>query len=220
MKTNQLLLAGALGLGVYLLTSDSTAASPTGQNADTEGGGDTPEIPAGPSRPRKPAPPAAPQTGFPLRRGSRGEAVRKLQTWLGVSADGVFGPATERALRQRAETTSVASQVVLNALLGNSKPTAKPAALTLLAKAVGGAVFTTVGGKTTYRQSPDVAMLKRTLEGRSDTALRMVLGAFKGVYANTIDKGNLAKVLDFWGVNALNRWGLYQLRVRIGKLSV
>jgi putative chitinase len=45
-----------------------------------------------------PAPsPAAPAT---LRLGSRGDEVRKLQTALGITADGVFGPGTERALKQ------------------------------------------------------------------------------------------------------------------------
>jgi hypothetical protein len=39
-----------------------------------------------------------------LRRGSRGDAVRQIQTALGISADGVFGPATEAALRQLQRT--------------------------------------------------------------------------------------------------------------------
>jgi len=35
-----------------------------------------------------------------LRRGLRGEPVRRLQAKLGVEADGIFGPATEKALRE------------------------------------------------------------------------------------------------------------------------
>lgn len=35
-----------------------------------------------------------------LRRGSRGDAVKIVQTAVGVGADGVFGPATEAAVRQ------------------------------------------------------------------------------------------------------------------------
>jgi peptidoglycan hydrolase-like protein with peptidoglycan-binding domain len=34
-----------------------------------------------------------------LRVGTRGETVRKLQTALGIAADGKFGPATEKAVR-------------------------------------------------------------------------------------------------------------------------
>lgn len=34
-----------------------------------------------------------------LKRGSRGEDVRMLQTFLGIKVDGSFGPATERALK-------------------------------------------------------------------------------------------------------------------------
>lgn len=35
-----------------------------------------------------------------LRRGSRGAAVKKLQEGLGIGADGVFGPGTEKAVMQ------------------------------------------------------------------------------------------------------------------------
>jgi Transglycosylase-like domain/Putative peptidoglycan binding domain len=34
-----------------------------------------------------------------VKRGDRGDAVRKVQTALGVGADGVFGPVTERAVK-------------------------------------------------------------------------------------------------------------------------
>lgn len=44
---------------------------------------------------------AAPAAAAPtLERGDRGPAVRTLQRLLGVSADGVFGPGTERAVRR------------------------------------------------------------------------------------------------------------------------
>jgi Transglycosylase-like domain/Putative peptidoglycan binding domain len=35
-----------------------------------------------------------------VERGDRGEAVRKIQAALGVTADGVFGPMTERAVKR------------------------------------------------------------------------------------------------------------------------
>ncbi len=38
--------------------------------------------------------------GRPLRRGDRGEAVRRVQAKLGVTPDGIFGPQTEAAVRQ------------------------------------------------------------------------------------------------------------------------
>jgi peptidoglycan hydrolase-like protein with peptidoglycan-binding domain len=35
-----------------------------------------------------------------VKRGDRGEAVRKIQQELGITADGVFGPMTERAVKR------------------------------------------------------------------------------------------------------------------------
>jgi peptidoglycan hydrolase-like protein with peptidoglycan-binding domain len=35
-----------------------------------------------------------------LKRGSRGPAVAKVQRWLGLRSDGVFGPTTRRAVRR------------------------------------------------------------------------------------------------------------------------
>ncbi|MDH3427961.1 MAG: peptidoglycan-binding protein, partial [Gemmatimonadota bacterium] len=43
-----------------------------------------------------------------LRKGLRGEPVRRLQTKLGVEADGVFGNATDKALRAYQETAGLA----------------------------------------------------------------------------------------------------------------
>lgn len=45
------------------------------------------------------APAAAGASSLDLKRGSTGEAVERLQAELGVTADGEFGPQTERAVR-------------------------------------------------------------------------------------------------------------------------
>lgn len=43
---------------------------------------------------------AAAATEITLRKGDRGRAVRRLQRKLGVGADGVFGPQTQRAVKR------------------------------------------------------------------------------------------------------------------------
>ena len=35
-----------------------------------------------------------------LRKGARGEGVKMMQEALGIGADGIFGPGTERALKE------------------------------------------------------------------------------------------------------------------------
>lgn len=42
-----------------------------------------------------------------LRKGLRGEPVRRLQAALGVGVDGIFGPGTERALRAYQESNGL-----------------------------------------------------------------------------------------------------------------
>lgn len=49
------------------------------------------------ARPASPA--ATSSSGGVLRRGSKGEEVKRMQAALGISADGDFGPGTEKALR-------------------------------------------------------------------------------------------------------------------------
>jgi peptidoglycan hydrolase-like protein with peptidoglycan-binding domain len=47
------------------------------------------------------APAAAPAaSGGTLRRGSKGDDVKKMQAKLGLTADGDFGPGTEAALKK------------------------------------------------------------------------------------------------------------------------
>ena len=48
-----------------------------------------------------PAPPAAPAASVgTLRKGSKGDAVKKMQAALGIKADGDFGPGTEAAVKK------------------------------------------------------------------------------------------------------------------------
>jgi len=48
-----------------------------------------------------PAPVASPSaSGGTLRRGSKGDDVKKMQAKLGLTADGDFGPGTEAALKK------------------------------------------------------------------------------------------------------------------------
>ena len=58
-----------------------------------------------------------------LRRGSRGEGVKLMQEALGLGADGIFGPGTERSLKARQlsqglEADGVAGAKTLGKLLG------------------------------------------------------------------------------------------------------
>ena len=46
------------------------------------------------------APPASASSGGVLRRGSKGEEVKKMQAKLGLAADGDFGPGTEATLKK------------------------------------------------------------------------------------------------------------------------
>lgn len=57
-----------------------------------------------------------------LRRGNRGPEVARVQRALGITADGIFGPGTERALRQwqagsRLPVTGIADAQTMNRLL-------------------------------------------------------------------------------------------------------
>jgi peptidoglycan hydrolase-like protein with peptidoglycan-binding domain len=47
-----------------------------------------------------PAPAAVAASGGALRRGSKGDDVKKMQAKLGLAADGDFGPGTEAALKK------------------------------------------------------------------------------------------------------------------------
>jgi hypothetical protein len=56
----------------------------------------------------------APTSMFPLKQGSNNSKVKELQSILGVTADGAFGPKTEDALVKFAGVRSVDSQAQLD----------------------------------------------------------------------------------------------------------
>lgn len=62
-------------------------------------------------------------TGTTLQRGSKGEEVRRLQAYLGITADGDFGPMTESALRRwqsfnNIPVTGIATPATLKRIFG------------------------------------------------------------------------------------------------------
>ena len=66
-------------------------------------------------------------TSGTLRRGMRGEEVKKLQQQLGITADGIFGPATERAVRQFQQNAGIqvdgiVGQQTQSAILQKARP--------------------------------------------------------------------------------------------------
>jgi len=56
-------------------------------------------------------------SAWPLKNGSRGDSVKQLQSLLGVSADGIFGPITQAALLAQTGKTSIASQSEFNTII-------------------------------------------------------------------------------------------------------
>jgi Transglycosylase-like domain/Putative peptidoglycan binding domain len=73
-RVRRLLLALAVLATVFAYTADISAADRTGG--------------------------ASAASEVVVKRGDRGDAVRKIQSALGVAADGVFGPVTERAVKR------------------------------------------------------------------------------------------------------------------------
>lgn len=63
-------------------------------------------------------------SAFPLKVGSRGEEVKELQTALGLTADGIFGPQTRDAAKAKFGT-DVVDQATFNTATGKAPP--KPA---------------------------------------------------------------------------------------------
>jgi hypothetical protein len=72
-----------------------------------------------PTAPKK----AAPAAFKPLKNGSKGQAVKNVQTLLGLKADGVFGPGTEKAVKtfqveNKLSATGIVDVITFKALKG------------------------------------------------------------------------------------------------------
>lgn len=64
-------------------------------------------------------------SSFPIKNGSNNDLVKQLQTLLGVTADGAFGPKTAAALLLQTGKTSIATQADFDAIIKSLK--SKPA---------------------------------------------------------------------------------------------
>jgi peptidoglycan hydrolase-like protein with peptidoglycan-binding domain len=49
----------------------------------------------------------------PLKRGSEGARVAKVQSWLGIASDGIFGPGTKRAVKRFQRSHGVAADGIV-----------------------------------------------------------------------------------------------------------
>jgi putative chitinase len=77
------------------------------------------------ARPATPPPITATQTPETLRVGSRGDLVRRVQQALRITADGIFGPGTEQAVRSwqrinRYTSNGILDTTQINKLLGRN----------------------------------------------------------------------------------------------------
>ena len=112
-----LITVGVLGtgIGLYFLFRKPTRYAPTSYAPSVGGGGSS-----------SPGGGACTGTGFPLKRGSGGEEVRNLQKFLnnesgyGLTVDGKFGPATERALKSEQSPFSAFKIMYPNAVEGQA----------------------------------------------------------------------------------------------------
>jgi hypothetical protein len=69
-------------------------------SAHADDGGATAPVAEREAKSRQEAPRRSASGAVVVKRGDRGEAVRQVQGALGIGADGVFGPQTERAVRR------------------------------------------------------------------------------------------------------------------------
>ena len=121
-----------------------------------------------------------------VKRGDRGDAVRKIQSALGVAADGVFGPLTERAVKRFQRSNGLLVDGIVGpqtrAALGldpfsrsgvvrGSRSTALPRALVQIAECESGGNPTAVSPSGRYRGKYQFSMgTWREMGGEGDPA--------------------------------------------------
>jgi peptidoglycan DL-endopeptidase CwlO len=140
------------------------------------------------------APAAAGASSLDLQRGSSGEAVSQLQAELGVTADGDFGPQTERAVRafQRSHGLPVTGLV---------------GPLTRAALEEGGDVATPdteTGNATTTQVRAIQSRLGVTVDGVVGPQTRAAIKAFESSHGLTADGRPDAAVLEALGGSGID----------------
>ncbi|WP_068403114.1 peptidoglycan-binding domain-containing protein [Kribbia dieselivorans] len=155
--------------------------------------------------------------GTTLRLGSRGEAVKAVQRALKITADGMFGPATEAAVREYQRTkkltvNGIVTNEVWDALLGRRSsgtasrtptPTEKPAGTAVSATTA----FTRYKGTVLRRGSRGdaVRLVQRTIgvpaDGAFGPATESALRTWQGKRGLTTDA-----VVHRADWNALEKW--------------
>ena len=140
------------------------------------------------------APAAAGASSLDLKRGSSGEAVRALQAKLGVAADGLFGPQTDRAVRAFQSSHGLP----VTGLVG-------PLTRAALQEQGGTTTDTSAGHTTSTASSSQVrAMQSRlgvTADGVVGPQTRVAIKAFESSHGLTADGQPDAAVLKALGVS-------------------